>query len=522
MADPAPNELATMLTMVDTFKWAGFGDDDLSSDKTTGGTLALLLGVKPDDHPRVMSMVEDSELTVILGKWKVAETAADGTVSYRPPNLAELGKAKLMVRACKLVGGRGKTLEDLQKQIAAASQAPQQPQPQAPPVSTAADRKFKLSAILSQVDETEAKVMTEKELVAAYLRYSTVFGDNERPSKESEPTVEQLSAVRRLIDQHNAPYCDFSIWGPYAHRLAKKIKLSGYVIGRDGVLTSVELTGPTSFGMWLQSWQVFSNVCVMLDIIDLGTLTKHRELIEKFHNRYGQAIWALLYQADVRCRLELAERIHRQIQAEQEALVKSHGSASGTPPKVPGYDPSRPWNLVYQRAINDETYWREEVVEPSLLVLTKVSGISDVTDGDAKVRQDAASHHAASPREVGVTPSRMNAGHPSASAPKVRPRNTNRTGRHHSVQDGKYTANRTGYLLCGGAYNEGRCEGAQPGGWCPQNWDTVHQCSKCLGQHPASRCPHESMPQPNFLKNRGKGRGGGKGGRKGKGKGAHY
>ena len=107
-----------------------------------------------------------------------------------------------------------------------------------------------------------------------------------------------------------------------------------------------------------------------------------------------------------------------------------------------------------------------------------------------------------------------------SAAPKLRPRNTNRTGRHHSFQDGRYTSNRTGYPLCA-AYNDGRCETTAQGGWCPSAWDTVHQCSRCLGQHPVTKCPHESMPQPNFLKNQ-KGRGKGRGIGKSCGKTAHY
>ena len=193
--------------------------------------------------------------------------------------------------------------------------------------------------------------------------------------------------MHHIVSQSNPPYCDFAIWGPYGHRLVKKLKLSGYVIGRDGLLTSVEVTGPTSIGMWLQSWQVFSNVCVMLDIIDLGTLTKYRDLIERLHNRYGAPVWALLYQADTRFRLEMVDRIRRQIQAEEESLKAAHGTSPGSPPKVVGYDPKRPWNLAYQRGINLESYWREEVIEPAMMVLTKITGLGEVLEGDAESNQ---------------------------------------------------------------------------------------------------------------------------------------
>ena len=492
------DEIDKMKTMKDVFDWAGFQGDDLGSDQSVGGTLAKLLGINGTEHPRVLALVEDADFSAMIQKWKVAKTEG-GNVTYAAPTMAEVGKAKLVLRACRVVSGTDATIADLKKQLQQAQSAPG-PQPvQAP--SSSAERRIKLSAILSQVDDSEAQMMSEKDMVAAYLRYATVFGSNERPPKESEPTVEQLSALRHVVQQGNPPFVDFSIWGPYGHRLVKKIKLSGYVIGRDGVLSTVELTGPTNFGMWLQSWQVFSNVCIMLDIIDLGTLTKYRDTIEKFHNRYGHAIWALLYQADTRFRLELVDRVRRQVQAEEEELKKAQGQGA----KLPGYDPTRPWNYIYQKAINLESYWREEVVEPSMLVLTKISGLGEVIDGDAKIKgdQQASGQHG---RDTGPAPGRMVQSSSSQAAPKLRPRNSNRTGRHHSVADGKYLLNRTGYSLCA-AYNEGRCEGGSNGGWCPQSWDTVHQCSRCLGTHPLTKCHHDSMPQPKFLSSQGKGRG---------------
>jgi len=67
------------------------------------------------------------------------------------------------------------------------------------------------------------------------------------------------------------------------------------------------------------------------------------------------------------------EPIKRQIASEQELLRKAYADsgAAGGPPTVPGYDPTRPWNLVFQRAVGDEAFWREEVVEPAYLVHSK-------------------------------------------------------------------------------------------------------------------------------------------------------
>lgn len=511
--DPTEAERQTLTDMEKVFAWCGLGGEDMASDKTRAGTLALLFGVKSTDPPRTLALVDDGDVGALLNTWKVARGSADNP-TFAPPTLAERSMGLLVVRVCKVVSGCGSTVEDLKAQLKAAQAASAQAALQASTstaTSSAADRRIKLNAVLSQVDESEAVIMTEQELVAAYLRYSAVYGNGERPAKESEPTREQLSALRHLVQQGNPPYCDFSVFGPYGHRMIKKIKLSGYIIGKDGLLSSVELTGPTTFQMWLQSWQVFSNACVMLDIVDLGVLTKYKDLLDKYHNRYGQHIWALLYQADVRCRLELVVRIKQQILAEQHELKAAHGSAPGPPPRVAGFDENRPWNLVLQRAIALESYWREEVVEPAMMVLTKVSGLTDVVEGDARIRPEASA-----PKAESSAPSRM--AQPPPQQSKLRPRNTNRTGRTHLVEDGKYVANRTGYKVCDD-YNQGRCQ--QQTGWCPTAWDQVHQCSKCLGQHPAVKCPHDAMPTPNFIKRSGKGRGKG-GGRKGRGKQAQY
>ena len=165
------SEIEAMKTMKDVIDWAGFTGDDLSSEKTVGGTLAMLLGVTESTAPRSLALVDEADALAVIQKWKVPKIDADGNCTYHSPTIAQLGQAKLVFRACKVVCGNGQTLEDLQKQL---KEAQAQTQSSATPtaVSTAADRKVKLSAILSQVDDSEAKVMSEKDLVTAYMRYS--------------------------------------------------------------------------------------------------------------------------------------------------------------------------------------------------------------------------------------------------------------------------------------------------------------------------------------------------------------
>ena len=116
------------------------------------------------------------------------------------------------------------------------------------------------------------------------------------------------------------------------------------------------------------------------------------------------------------------------------------------------------------------------MIEPGVLMLTKVSQLNDMVDGDAKV-----SGPMQTPRETQAGPARM-AACSAAGPPGTKIRKANRSGRVRQVSDGKYTLNRTGYKLCE-AYQSGECSGTTNGIWCSQSWDTTHQRRKSLGNH---------------------------------------
>ena len=485
--------------MADVFEWAGLDKSQMGDEATIPGSLAKLMGVKQITPTRVIGIIDETDYDTVLAQWKVPEGGAG-----RLPTLAELGMGKSVGHAARVVAGRGQTVENLRQQLATAKAAAKaQASPPAPaPATGSPPRKVKLSGITSQVDDAEIALTSEQQLVDMYLEYERVFGKGERPSKDMEPTSEQLSAVMHLLQSGLPPYTDFAVWGPYGHRIERKLKLQGVTIGRDGVIRTVELQGPPNITNWLASFNVLITALVMTKAIDLGILTKYRAHIERLHDRYSQKIWAILYQADVRFRLEFLERVKRECAAEHDQAVKN---GSTTP-----FDPQRPWNYTWQKALSFDSFWREEVVEPSMLLLTKVAGMNDVVDDDAKVvSSTATSSH---PRQEPSAPARM-------TEPDMRahPRTSSRTGRYHQVQDGRYVVNRTGHRLCSG-FNDGTCTEVTGGIWCKHVWDQVHQCSRCLGSHGAHQCPHKEMPVPNFLKQKGKPKGG-KGKRKGKGSG---
>eukprot|EP00435_Cladocopium_sp_Y103_P067260 s724_g29.t1 len=303
-----------------------------------------------------------------------------------------------------------------------------------PAVPAASPRKVKMTAVASQIDDTEVSLMEESELVKLYKEYEKVYGPNERPPKDSEPTSEQISAISHLLDNGLPPFADFAIFGPYGHRIERKVKLSEMTIGRDGQMRQIELHGPPNIGTWLASYTVLMTILVVKRAVDLGILLKYRSHVERLHDRYSDKIWAVLYQAESRCRLELMDRLRREAVAEHETVIAAGGISS--------FEPDRPWNTAWQKAANHEVFWREEVIEPGMLILTKISGLNEMVDGDATVKP--ASSSAAQPRETHAGPSRMTSA-PSASSTQ-RARKNNRTGRVHQIEGGRYTLNRTGRL----------------------------------------------------------------------------
>ena len=158
------------------------------------------------------------------------------------------------------------------------------------------------------------------------------------------------------------------------------------------------------------------------------------------------------------------------------------------------------------KAAEDLEFWREEVTDPSFLILTKIASKDELLQGDAPTNVSKGGS-----REMGPAAARFAESSQSSS---FRPRNASRSGRLNNVEEGKYTTNRTGYKICE-SYNEDKCAPADQGIWCKQTWNAVHQCSRCLGSHPLTKCPQKEMPKPSFLEASGKGKS--KGGRKGKG-----
>jgi len=207
--DPTETERNAMNNMAKVFAWAGFAEADMVNANTVSGSLASLLGVTQHVAPRVIGINSEADYDTLVTRWKVPQIGSDGNPMAgggSPPTLAQLGAAKLVGRACRVIAGNGTSIEELKVLAAKATAPPPVPSPAAGSSSVAL-RKVKLSAVLSQVDDAEIDVLDEKEILKGYLRYEAVYGKGERPPKDSEPTSEQVSSLHHLIKQGTSTIC---------------------------------------------------------------------------------------------------------------------------------------------------------------------------------------------------------------------------------------------------------------------------------------------------------------------------
>ena len=433
-------------------------DGNEGDNATPLGSLLTLLGAQTATHINAIGLIPVADYTATLQNWRISVPPAEPTAAAtnRAPTTVERGKALYIGRIARVkLGIESRT---------PASSTPVAPSPSAS--SSAASRKVKLNQILSQLDETEIEVIDAAEQIRMMARYETLYGRGQRPPPNQEPSVEQLSALKALIDGNQCPYADFAIFQPHAARIMKKIKFSGLVLTKAGNLAQAEIYGPPNIENWRACYEVFANALVMLDIADLGPLQLYKSKVDLLFLRYGeQKIWPLLYQADTRARLENMPRWKIRLQQEHNEAV-----AAG---KTTSYEPNRPWNHTLYKVANDEKFWQHEFVEPAMLVINDKSGRGSQTMTDEDARTALRDGHHVSADSV----------HPDKSAPassRTTTRNPNRTGRIHNFSEGAYKTNRTGYQLCGG-FNDGSCTNTIMGSWCGANRDQAHQCSRCLG-----------------------------------------
>lgn len=131
---------------------------------------------------------------------------------------------------------------------------------------------------------------------------------------------------------------------------------------QDGTFSSRMVAGPSCFQHWLLSYRVLRTTLVMMDQVGLANLMQWENKIETLNNRYEDC-WHLIAEADDRGR---GEQMSKTL-----SKIKMAIDAGDPPPR--GWDPSRPWEVVWRTVLNDQDYWREQVHLPAMVWMAKGS-----------------------------------------------------------------------------------------------------------------------------------------------------
>ena len=502
--DPSRVEMEGFGDAEAVLKWcgfAGFGD-------TVTDSFAKAVGMKANTPIRILGAIPRAIFEdVIANNWQIGSGIAEGT---RFPSPLEATMGSLAGRVFRLMVGAEKSSAQVEAEAAASlveqAKAKQhevelaklqaEAAKNSPSINAKSDSDgIKLSQVVSQMSEQVAPVLDQGVVDSCYKVYWDIF--KRYPGKGHEMTEEQLGALSFLLKSHKNPYVDFAVWIPDATATTRKLKLGGMMPMAGGKWRSLELFGPPDVHMWKASFTLLQAGLLMFEAVDCGNLLAYAEKIEKYANIYGDQVWHLIYQADVKMRRDHFERLRRQGRDELADALQINPQLDLT--SFPYVD-QRPWNYVFSKATNAATWWKEELEDPAMLVLNDVASQSRFLSDDIAIDQPkskkpktsydsgGSAHYNAERQGKGMHGSVVKA------AVKGPPG-------HYVSSDGlTFLANRSNVELCR-QYNAGACGGPHGGHRCPVDNNRFHACNKCLGPHPACNVdgrdnPCQSEPKP--------------------------
>ena len=359
--DPTPEQLRSLDTLGRLLDFAGL-------DQPLRGTTLEALG-----HPtsvREISFVSQGDLEEVLTTLRVpGPVSEDGGPSGPSVQASPIqkGVVRFLLRVARLRAG-----------LPVEGASPQPASGPAPSVGGLSQptKRVKLSSLVDSAAEAELVTLEGSEIRRLFGEYKRVRGDY--PHKDMEPSEDQLSAVAQLLKTGQAPYVDFSLFGPQGKRALRKLTLMSFTFQVEtGTWKRVELPGPPDFNTWWKSWLVLKTALLLLQCVDAERLEHYGEFIRQLVDMYGPESWFLIYQADVRFRSEEMERIRR------SAQIAHEDNASEANPRA-GYSPDRPWDWVWAAALGDagRGFWESEVHRPAVFFLARIKSRNEtVQDG---------------------------------------------------------------------------------------------------------------------------------------------
>jgi len=350
------DEMVKIDSVSDIFKWIG------SSEPFVEAVLKALGGGKPKIRDLVSINAKDWHDTM-------ATVRPEGSDGARDMSAIERGQFTMVRRIARLrlsltandesSASGGPSTTTLAISGAAA----------APPIPVAEPR-LKLSVLIDSTMDSELVRLPGLQIRAMYTEYARTRGAE--PTEDIEPTTEQISAVKQILDADLVPYADFALFGPYGKRFLQKLTLVNWSYLPDGTWLRRELPGPPTLEYWWSSFRVLRTAYLLLGTVDTEILDNYGEMLRGFHGTYGPRAWFIIYMADVRMRSENFERLRRHVERDHEKDVRCGGTSD--------FDINRPWNTVFAKAIADKDWWNDNLHRPAMLYLARIQTASAVMD----------------------------------------------------------------------------------------------------------------------------------------------
>jgi hypothetical protein len=401
-------------------------------------SLCAYIQCAPDEHYRSIAALTAQD-------W--AQSTSSITFNGAAPSVGLRGKIALFHATAR----RLCNLEPWPFAAAAPTNAPVVPPANAPgSLMTGASRinlpVINLGKVLDQRMNDEVTYLDAADILTMNARYVQVM--ETMPPANKAVTREQLTALEFTLGQGRVPYADCAIYGRYGHRRARAMAFKGMVTTAGGTLHMTEILGPPTLELWKESYDCLFTALIMLDAVRRPQLAAYRSKICLLHAQYGPKCWALLYQADVRCRSELMDTLRIRLQTKHNACI-----AQGIPSS---FDNARPWDSVWAAATMDKDFWEEEFKVHAMMIVTNATRSADVVENDAAIAAGASS--------ASLTPGTST--EPRAKAKAAQGPKNGKGG------------------VCA-AFNRGQCNGKT----CSRG-QGKHQCSLCSNpNHGVASCP---------------------------------
>ena len=246
------------------------------------------------------------------------------------------------------------------------SQKQPQQRPSAQPARPPAEKR-KLGDVFDQANAGSFELMAKEALKQRRTDYRLRRGGH--PIDEERPTDDQLSALRALIDEDEAPAADFAIWGPHGARMQRDRKYRAQV-WINGEFVTKQLSGPHNFPDWQSSWRIFKSGMLILEEASVCALDAYERGIKGMVEMWPHA-WGIISVADSLCRTEKWQRLFD----EYEETKPSH------------WDPVCPWDaIIFDSAFGTVQgplahWWKTRVEHPANLPESQAAGYLAATEG---------------------------------------------------------------------------------------------------------------------------------------------